>query len=184
MYLCVHSWGLLLALAHCRLGSGPALRGVLGLCPPPGSFTQGPLRPGHSLRPVSLARRGPAAPTDPEGLAAPGGGAGRFPAHLEVMTPFLLPGGATDVSSQARLRTGGRCAKAGSEAARGEGEPQNRGCPAHSQQAAGQSPAPLRGAGNRRIHSLIRHRPGRAVHAKEVGAAPVRGRGLDVLTWD
>lgn len=60
VYLCVHSWGLLLALAHCRLGSGPALRGVLGLCPPPGSFTQGPLRPGHSLRPVSLARRGPA----------------------------------------------------------------------------------------------------------------------------
>ena len=100
------------------------------------------------------------------------------------MTPFLLPGGATDVSSQARLGTGGWCAKAGSEAARGEGEPQNSGCPAHSQQAAGQSPAPLRGAGNRRIHSLIRHRPGWAVHAKEVGAAPVRGRGLDVLTWD
>lgn len=70
------------------------------------------------------------------------------------MTPFLLPGGATDVSSQARRGTGGRCAKAGSEAALGEGEPQNRGCPAHSQQAAGQSPAPLRGAGNRRIHSL------------------------------
>lgn len=34
--------------------SGPALRGILGLCPPPHIFTQGPLRPGHSLQPVSL----------------------------------------------------------------------------------------------------------------------------------
>lgn len=34
--------------------SGPALGGVLGLCLPPSSFTQGPLRPGHSLPPVSL----------------------------------------------------------------------------------------------------------------------------------
>lgn len=43
-------------------GSGPALRGVLELCPPPSSFTQGPLRPGHSSRPVSLGGRGPAPP--------------------------------------------------------------------------------------------------------------------------
>lgn len=41
-------------------GLWPALGDVLGLCPPPSSFTQGPLRPGHSSRPVSLGRRGPA----------------------------------------------------------------------------------------------------------------------------
>lgn len=48
--------GLLLALAQRRLALALPLRGVLGLCPPPSSFTQGPLRPGHSLWPVSLAR--------------------------------------------------------------------------------------------------------------------------------
>lgn len=65
------------------------------------------------------------APTDPEGLAAPGGVAGCFPAHLEVMTLFLLPGSATDVSSQARPKI----AKAGKEVILGEGEPQNEGSP-------------------------------------------------------
>lgn len=57
VYVCVHSpWA-----ASCsgpRLGSGSAFGGVLGLCPPPGSFTQGPLRPGHSLQPVSLGGEG------------------------------------------------------------------------------------------------------------------------------
>lgn len=43
-------------------GSGPALGDVLGLCPPPSSFTQGPLRPGHSSRPVSLGKGGLAPP--------------------------------------------------------------------------------------------------------------------------
>jgi hypothetical protein len=55
---------------------------------------------------VTGGKRGGPAPTDPEGLTAPGEGAGRFPAHLEVMTLFLLPGGATDVSSQARPGNG------------------------------------------------------------------------------
>lgn len=68
------------------------------------------------------------APTDPEGLAAPGGVAGCFPAHLEVMTLFLLPGSTTDVSSQARPKI----AKAGKEVILGEGEPQNTGSPTHS----------------------------------------------------
>lgn len=133
--------------------SGPALRGVFELCPPPHIFTQGPLRPGHSLQPVSLGGKGGCpAPTDPEGLAAPGGGAGCFPAHLEVMTLFLLPGSATDVSSQARPRI----AKAGKEVTLGEGEPQNRESPTHSAAGAAASTAekspepmnPLSGAMN------------------------------------
>lgn len=66
------------------------------------------------------------APTEPEGLAAPGGGAGCFPAHLEVMTLFLLPGSATDVSSQARPRTADQAGKA---VILGEGEPRIRGAP-------------------------------------------------------
>lgn len=109
----------------------PCLGGVLGLCPPPSSFTQGPLRAGHSSRPVSLGGKGIGpAPTDPEGLAAPGGGAGRFPAHLEVMTPFLLPGGATDVSSQARPRTGGGVQRLGRRRPpRGRGSPKTGGIP-------------------------------------------------------
>ena len=183
VYLCVHSWGLLLALAHCRLGSGPALRGVLGLCPPPGSFTQGPLRPGHSLRPVSLARRGPARSHRSGRPGCPRRRRWTLPSTSGGHDPISAARGRDRCFLPGQARDWGAVCKSWVEGAQGEGEPQNSGCPAHSQQAAGQSPAPLRGAGNRRIHSLIRHRPGRAVHAKEVGAAPVRGRGLDVLIW-
>ena len=91
----------------------------------------------------------------------------------------FLPGQARDWGAVCKSWVGGRPGRRGAPE---QGEPGTQ--PAHSQQAVGQSPAPLRGTGNRRIHSLTRHRPGRAVHAKEVGAAPVRGRGLDVLTRD
>lgn len=101
---------------------------------------------------VTGGKRGCPAPTDPEGLAAPGGGAGCFPAHLEVMTLFLLPGSATDVSSQARPRI----PKAGKEVTLEEGEPHNRGSPTHSTAGAAASTAkkssepmnPLSGAMN------------------------------------
>lgn len=46
--------------------SGPALGADRGLCLPPSSFTQGPLRPGHSLPPVSLGWGG-----EGRGLAPP-----------------------------------------------------------------------------------------------------------------
>lgn len=186
--ICVNSWGLLLALAQRWLGSGPALRGVLGLCPPPSSFTQGPLRPGHSLRPVSLARRGPARSHRSGRPGCPRRRLWTLPStsggHDPISTArgrdrCFLPGQARDWGAVCKSWVGGRPGRRGAPE---QGEPGTQ--PAHSQQAVGQSPAPLRGTGNRRIHSLTRHRPGRAVHAKEVGAAPVRGRGLDVLTRD
>lgn len=113
------------------------------------------------------------APTDPEGLAAPGGGAGCFPAHLEVVTLFLLPGSATDVSSQARPRI----AKAGKEVTLGKGEPQNRGSPTHSAAGAAASIAekspepmnPLSGA----LNLLMQRRE---------WELPAGDRTLDVLT--
>lgn len=98
------------------------------------------------------------------------------------MTPFLLPGGATDVSSQARPETGGRCAKAGEKAAPRSREPQDRGSPAHSRQQ-GQSPAPPRGVGGRLIQSPS-HWPDRAGPSRREWGPPAGRRGLDVLTRD
>ena len=83
--------------------------------------------------------------------------------------PISAAKGATDVSSQARPETGGRCAKAEEEAAPRQGEPQNRGSPSHSRQQ-GQSPAPPRGVGGRRIQSPA-HWTGRAITQSRVGAA-------------
>lgn len=125
VYVCVHclllwrSAGLWLCLGGCSWALSPTQQLHTGSIEA-GTFLAACVTVGEGAGP---------APTDPEGLAAPGGGAGRFPAHLEVMTLFLLPGGATDVSSHARPGIGARCAKIGKEAAQGEGEPQNRGSP-------------------------------------------------------
>lgn len=136
--------------------SGPALGGVLGLCPPPSSLTQGPLRPGHSSRPVSLGGGAGPTPTDPESPTAPGGGVGCFPAHLEVMTPFLLPGGATDVSSQAWPWTGGGVQRPPTE----KGSPQTGGALyTASSRGSRQCHRGIRGSP---IHSLT-HGPARTV---------------------
>lgn len=183
VYLCVHSWGLLLALAHCRLGSGPALRGVLGLCPPPGSFTQGPLRPGHSLRPVSLARRGPARSHRSGRPGCPRRRRWTLPSTSGGHDPIsaargrdrcFLPGQARDWGAVCKSWVGGRPGRRGAPEQGVPGtQPAGSRTVASSSERSRESP-----------HPLIRHRPGRAVHAKEVGAAPVRGRGLDMLTWD
>lgn len=56
MSVCSPAQGPTLVLAQCRAPALPG--GVLGFCPPSHSFTQGPLRPGHSSQFVSLAGKG------------------------------------------------------------------------------------------------------------------------------
>ena len=90
------------------------------------------------------------------------------------MTPFLLPGGATDVSSQARPGTRGRCAKAGLEAAQGEGEPQNRG----STQPTGRRAVASAAERSREPpHPLTRTPGGPGRPAKEVGGSTGQRQG-------
>lgn len=90
------------------------------------------------------------------------------------MTPFLLPGGATDVSSQARPGTRGRCAKAGLEAAQGEGETQNKG----STQPTGRRAVASAAEGSREApHPLTRTPGGPGRPAKEVGGSTGQRQG-------
>lgn len=116
------SWALGMCVAQLRscLLFWPCLKGCTWALPPiPHLHTRSIEARTFLVACVTGGKRGCPAPTDPEGLAAPGGGAGCFPAHLEVMTLFLLPGSVTDVSSQARPRT----AKAGKEVTLGERSP-------------------------------------------------------------
>lgn len=58
------SWALGMCVAQLRscLLFWPCLKGCTWALPPSHIFTQGPLRPGHSLQPVSLGGKGGAPP--------------------------------------------------------------------------------------------------------------------------
>lgn len=97
------------------------------------------------------------------------------------MTPFLLPGGATDVSSQARPETRGRRAKAGEEAASRQGERRDSGVVPHTAGIRGsrqRRPEESGTASSNRPHT---GRTGPGGHAEKWGP-PVGLRGVDALT--
>ena len=165
------------------LGSSLALGGVLGLCPPPpGSFTQGPLRPGTFLAAcVTWGEGAGPAPTDPEGLAAPGGGPGRFPAHLEVTTPFLLPRGRQMFPPRPGPRPGDGAQRLRRRPPRDKGSPRTGGAPhtAGSRGSRQRRPEESGAAASSRRHT------GRAGPSRRAEwGPPAGGRGLDVLIRD
>lgn len=165
--------GLPLALAQCPLW--PCHRGCPWALPPTQQLHTGSIEADTFLPACVTGGEGASpAPTDPEGQAAPGGGAGLFPAHLEVMTPVLLPGGATDVSSQAWPRTGGGVQRPERRRPRGMGIPRREGAP-HTASRRGGCQRCLKGVGGRGIH-LPAHRQSQAVYSNErVGRRPEAG---------
>ena len=164
------------------LGSSLALGGVLGLCPPTRQLHTGSIEAGTFLAAcVTWGEGAGPAPTDPEGLAAPGGGPGRLPAHLEVTTPFLLPRGRQMFPPGPGPRLGDGAQRLWRRPPRDKGSPRTGGAPhtAGSRGSRQRRPEESGAAASSRRHT------GRAGPSRRAEwGPPAGGRGLDVLIRD